>query len=236
FRQLFVRARAISEPVDREVGVGDDVEGAFADEVGVGFDGAGGAVVYEGGAADRVHGHADVFSRADDLEDAAAGGDGETDGDVVERFSRERRDGENAGDVAVGSVGECVGLPGRLDALVGVHGENFEVRESVGAIVAAAGAFGVDAGGLRQPEFLSVRVEADGLVLDRNALLREADLLDGLNQLGFQAHDLIRGSVNPGAALQRNRNHTPSHAVLAHAVGPILALDEVNLPGRMPFP
>jgi hypothetical protein len=64
----------LSQAVDGEGGVGDDVEGALADEVGVGFDGAGGAVVEEGGAADRLRGRADVFARADDFEDAAAGG------------------------------------------------------------------------------------------------------------------------------------------------------------------
>jgi hypothetical protein len=40
-----------SEAVNWDGGVGDDVEGALADEVGVGLDGAGGAVVDKSGAA-----------------------------------------------------------------------------------------------------------------------------------------------------------------------------------------
>src|SRR5258707_7584598 len=97
-------------------------------------------------------------------------------------------------------VREAVRFLGRVDALVSIHREDFEIAERERSIKAAFPPVKIYFDGLREPELLFVRMKANGAVVDNFQLLLEAGGGNRFYELRYEPENLVRGGVDPGAS------------------------------------
>ena len=162
--------------------------------------------------------------------------DGERKGRRRQRFSRDRCCVQNSGDQQVRGVRKAVGIFWAVHFLRAIGRKNLEMAEAVAAVEAVAIQFDVQIGGLREPKLLMVGTELHGSEFDGDVLAREADLVDGLEQVGFEAEHLKRAGIDPGPAGQLEWKADALDDIRAKGIEVVLFLLELDQPSWAAFP
>src|SRR5262249_26529307 len=123
-----------------------------------------------------------------------------------------------------------------LDLLRRIHGKELKIAEAVAAVIAVTFVVKIELRALRQPELHAPLLKLHGPILNRQVFAAQPDRGDFLGEVGLQPQYLIRVRSNPGAGLQLHRIPEAHYVVAVHAARPIVALPEMNLPGRLAAP
>ena len=214
----------------------DDFRSVGVGKERIGLDRIGRTAVGEDRRSKEFSGDVEILPSADGLANGALGGEREGEGSGFEGLSWYGSGVENAGDQEVGGVGKTEGLLGRMHLLGGVRGENLKVAENMAAIKATAAELDIKIGGLRKPELLAARVEANGGIVDGNVLAGETDFFDGLDQIGLEMEDLKAARIDPSAAGEQDRIKNSLDDIRPERVALIRLLLEMNQPSWMSPP
>ena len=120
--------------------------------------------------------------------------------------------------------------------LAQVHGEQEELAERVPPKMAGAAKVQIKLGTFGKPQLQLSPGEIHRTVFDGQVFALELDCGQWLEQVNFEAQNLMGICGNPGASLYLDRKATSAHLIGTEAGESVGPLGEADLPGRCAAP